>query len=189
MIHYLIHIYLWITNCDSLYKFVLFVNAWKYQYIWLKYIFEILSRFGPSAFMLRTVHFHAWDRPLSCLGPSTFMLGTVHFHAWDRPLSCFGPSAYSHSGPSTFDSEDRPLSVCGLSTFVDRPLFVVLDRPLSLKTVHFWAFGPSTFTQLDRPLSPRTVHFHLDPDIWTVKNDKKCENFQGQLSWFSWLKI
>ena len=49
---------------------------------------------------------------------------------------------------------------------VDGLLYILSDRPLWPRTVHFWGFWPSTFTQLDRPLSPRTVHFHLDPLVY-----------------------
>ena len=103
------------------------------KYICIKYIFEILKP-------VRTVHFHALGRLLSSFGPSTFMLGTVHLHTLDRPLSVIRDRPLSILRTVHF------LSFWNVN-FNPRPsTFGHLDRPLSPSwTVHFPP-GPSTFT-------------------------------------------
>ena len=114
--------------------------------------------------------------------PRTFEYRPVSFYV-DRPLSPpFWPpthfwvsSSFILCGPSTFTPFLTTHALLSTVQFyslwtvhfrvLDRPLYVLSDRPLWPRTVHFWGFGPSTFTQLDRPLSLRTVHFHLDPKI------------------------
>ena len=65
----------------------------------MKYIFEILSRFGPSAFMLRTGHFRR---------PSTFCRFGPSTLTQDRPLLGIWTVHFHPVGPSTFP-QDRPL--------------------------------------------------------------------------------
>ena len=71
---------------------------------------------------------------------------------WKRPLILFDHLP-----------EDHPVSFFGPYTFVDRPLYVVLDQGRLLL-----CFGPFTFTQFDHELTPMTVHFHLDPLILSL---------------------
>ena len=77
------------------------------------YVFDIFEFLKP----VRTVHFHASARLLSSFGPSTFMLGTVHLHNLDRPLSVIRDRPLSILWTVHFRFADRPLSVV-----LDRPL-------------------------------------------------------------------
>ena len=127
---------------------------------------------NPSTYILYwslshswTIHFHPfltahafWNRsPSFCVDrrlpplfghPRNFEYRPVSFNM-DRPFHPF-LTTLALWVPSSF-------ILCGPSTFVFWTVHF-----MSFRIVHFWGFGPSTYTKLDRTLSPRTVHLHLD---------------------------
>ena len=75
-------------------------------------------------------------------------------------------SVHSHPFMTTFL---RTAQCRFLTVHFRRPSTLCRFAPSTLtEGVHFWGFGPSTFTQLDHELTPKTVHFHLDALILSL---------------------
>ena len=108
-----------------------------------------LSLFWPPTYFetvefnfMWTVHFHPFLTTHTLLSAVQFHFRrTVHFH----------PFLTTHALLSTI--QFHSLWTVHFRV-LDRPLYVLSDRSLWPRTVHFWGFGPSIFPQ-DRPLSPR----------------------------------